>query len=424
MKARHIMNRSSIMLKVVDMIKTSDYMQPLYKRIKTRQNRKKFRLDTIKVFHPEVSEFTGFRFNLVLPTLRKTKVFAGISSALTFFSNLTKENDLCRIIVISDEMYDAKMTYSVPGYIHETKGNKQVVFASDSDIISVGINDFFVFTSWKTAFSFKPILKWQQKQFCIPNRKAVYLIQDYEPGFFPWSSEYALAESTYLDAPDDIIAVFNSKELKNFFSKKEYEFAGSCFFEPILNEELKRKLLKNDWTKPSKREKRILIYGRPNEPRNAFEIVRFALSVWSKEYRLSREWEIISLGESFTDIKLDNNTIVSKGKVSLDEYADYMLSSYAAISLMISPHPSYPPLEMSTFGVRTITNMFREKDLGNFNDNIISLDKCSPQLLVSELTRICEEYDKYESRISCNEEYLSGSGIGGVAKEVRTVIID
>ena len=52
---------------------------------------------------------------------------------------------------------------------------------------------------------------------------------------------------------------------------------------------------------------------------------------------------------------------------------------------MVSPHPSYPPLEMATAGCVTITNAYEGKDLRKRSDNFISLDYLSPQMLADAL---------------------------------------
>ena len=102
----------------------------------------------------------------------------------------------------------------------------------------------------------------------------------------------------------------------------------------------------------------------------------------------------MSAGEAHADIDLGNGCILhSVGKLSLDEYSQILLDSYAGISLMVSPHPSYPPLEMSTFGVNTITNCYGQKDLATFNDNIFSLKSCSPHQLAEALVQICSKYN-------------------------------
>ena len=413
------MSIASLEIKLIDMLKTNRITFPIYKKMKTAQNNKRFKVDSINTFTPHADEDEKVRYNLILPTLRKTRVFAGIASALTFFLKLTEDHSECRIIVIGDEEYNSRTTYHIEEYSHSSKASKQLVFASDSRELNIRKNDIFVMTSWKTAVSFLKVYNWQKEKYRIKDRKFVYLIQDFEPGFFPWSSEFVLAESTYSNYQADTIAVFNSYQLYSFFESKGYKFWDSCYFQPVLNPSLADILLHESSDKYKRRKKRILIYGRPSEARNAFEIIRYSLELWSDKYGDSSNWEIISLGEGFDNIELKNNIIVSYGKVTLDKYADFMLNAYAAISLMVSPHPSYPPLEMSTFGVRTITNKFEGKDLGEFNNNIISIDNCSPDLIFNTLAQICDEYETYQSSFSIRDEYIKGSSLDDTIVSVR-----
>ena len=44
------------------------------------------------------------------------------------------------------------------------------------------------------------------------------------------------------------------------------------------------------------------------------------------------------------------------------------------ISVMCSPHPSYPPLEMAASGMLVVSNRIYNKDLSKINDNFISSD--------------------------------------------------
>jgi hypothetical protein len=65
----------------------------------------------------------------------------------------------------------------------------------------------------------------------------------------------------------------------------------------------------------------------------------------------------VSVGELHRDIRLARGVILqSKGKLSLEEYAACLEDAAIGLSLMVSPHPSYPPLEMAEFSVRVITN--------------------------------------------------------------------
>ena len=57
----------------------------------------------------------------------------------------------------------------------------------------------------------------------------------------------------------------------------------------------------------------------------------------------------------------DGLEMVSAGKLSLQAYGALLNQCAIGISLMLSPHPSYPPLEMAHSGILTITNSFAEK---------------------------------------------------------------
>jgi hypothetical protein len=52
---------------------------------------------------------------------------------------------------------------------------------------------------------------------------------------------------------------------------------------------------------------------------------------------------------------------------------------------MVSPHPSYPPLDMATAGCVTITNNYEAKDMTRRADNIISLCVVTPDRLADAL---------------------------------------
>jgi hypothetical protein len=85
--------------------------------------------------------------------------------------------------------------------------------------------------------------------------------------------------------------------------------------------------------------------------------------------------------------------LVSFGKVSLDEYSDHLLRSSAGLSLMISPHPSYPPLEMAAFGVRVVTNNFANKNLSPRSPFLNCVDEVTPKRIAQALREQCETFD-------------------------------
>lgn len=407
---------------IIDTLKTNKSLQPIYNKLKGISSGSRFSFNSIYQYSLDKDESITTRVNLVLPTLRKTKVFGGISTALQFFTDLSEElGGESRIVVLNDEHNDEKWEYKIDGFSRNSS-KKFIYYLADTKRLSIRKNDIFIFTSWRTQYTLRNVINWHKDIYNDFDYKCVYLIQDFEPGFYPWSTEYVLAESTYKVQNLSTIAVFNSRQLFDYFNNNNYKFSNELYFEPSLNPKLKAILLKNK-DNNKHRKKQIIVYGRPSEGRNAFEILRESLDMWSRKFSNAKEWKIISLGATYKNILLSGGMkIECYGKVSLEEYAQYMFESYAGVSLMISPHPSYPPLEMSTFGVKTITNNFANKSLMGFNENLMCVDNCTPEEISDRLVDICNLYSRSESNISMNEKYLTEDGLINVACQVAGLL--
>jgi hypothetical protein len=247
----------------------------------------------------------------------------------------------------------------------------------------------------------------------------LYFIQDYEPGFYPWSTRYLLADSTY-KSDDPTIAVFNSMLLKEFFDQNGYHFYRSFAFDPVLNDGLRQAL--EQLPDKIQKKKQIIVYGRPGTERNAFNLLVAALRKWVYLQPDIEEWEVFSAGEMHKAVALGNGKeLVSVGKLSIEEYAKLLEESYAGVSLMCSPHPSYPPLEMSVFGVKTITNTYGNKDLSTFNDNMVSLNNTSPQNIANHLLEICKGYTPEAAKITGNESYIRNDHVFDFVEEIKSI---
>lgn len=349
------------------------------------------------------------RINLLVPSIRKSIVFGGISTALRFYYEMIERSGFEGRIITTDDDVDIMNSVQIDGYevfdaSTDSDAPYQILpFGSRFEkTMPVRDNDIFIATAWWTAYNAEAILRWQAETFGKEILPLIYLVQDYEPGFYAWSSRYMLADSTYkMNIP--VFAVFNSSLLKSFFDKNGYNFKKNWVFDPKINTSLKEHLAEVTQSK----KKQILIYGRPNVPRNAFELILMALNEWCDIYEECKDWKILSAGETHKDILLKSGQSLSSiGKLSLEEYAKTMLETYAGISLMVSPHPSYPPLEMATFGIKTITNCYANKDLSDFNENIVSLNSCSATDIAKALKKICEEYSGVGTLVT-NSEYVN-----------------
>ena len=339
------------------------------------------------------------RLNLLIPSVDQQHVFGGIATAISFFQSLQQHSNWPARILVTDTAIVEKSSITLDGYslvdcMEESDEPLQLIGVADryQKSLPVSGNDVFIATGWWTAYVVADVIRWQAETYG-KRHPLVYLIQDYEPGFYPWSSRYLMADSTYrMDIPT--IAVMNSSLLEQFFEKNQYHFEKILCFEPHLNASL-QKFLPAEAASIAKK-KQILVYGRPSVARNAFELIVYALKTWCSQQPDASDWTVLSAGEHHDDVDLGGGIVLhSVGKLSLEEYAKLMLETYAGISLMVSPHPSYPPLEMAAFGIRTITNCYSNKDLASFSENIISLQSCGPLDIANKLCGICLGYTGY-----------------------------
>jgi WsaF, N-terminal domain/WsaF, C-terminal domain len=338
------------------------------------------------------SEHDFIRFNLVVPSLNDAHLFGGIATAVRLFEEVRSQsdNDLRFRIILTDAAPDAGAMqkfsqYELTAADRDADNPNQMVSLADKNRPPLALvrNDCFFATAWWTAYITQDIIRAQSVMFDQPLRKMVYIIQDYEPAFYNWSSHFVLAEATYR-SEIPTLAVFNSSQLNDFFKVGDYDFHGAYEFEPRLNETLKKHLLSHG----QHRKKQIVCYGRPSTDRNCFPLVVGGLRQFIHENESARDWRIISVGEDHPPVDLGNScTMNAMGKLSLEDYAKLMAESAIGLSLMASPHPSYPPLEMAHFGMLTITNSFFNKDLSRFHDNIASIRTVTPDNIAAALTR-------------------------------------
>jgi hypothetical protein len=319
------------------------------------------------------------RFNLLVPTANPSKLYGGIATALKVASDLLAnwnvESDV-RVVLTSDRI-DAESIGEAACRL-----GRSLVLANPEDDpsgstivplaekrfggLALRRNDIFMATAWWTAhLAFR--LREQQLEIFGKGSRVIYLIQDYEPGFYSWSDHYALAESTYRQGRNTV-AVINSEELANYFERRFVFWRSYCL--PFsLNGEIYARL------RPTPKERIVLAYGRPSVARN-----------WRPA--VNCQWRIIFAGEEFDKTilgEIENSAVV--GKLPIAEYAELLNRAAVGLSLMISPHPSYPPLEMASAGCVTITNAFECKNLSLRADNIISLDEVSPVSVADALDR-------------------------------------
>ncbi len=395
-------------------------------------NQKQMTVDDVKI--PEINpykfrhvEIDRKRINLLVPSINPEHVFGGISTAIKFYMQLADALGYDQRMILvdalpSDEGLKQYPDFKLVSANTDSNAKKQIVSYALRDLsgIPVSSTDYFMFTGWWTAHCTQEAYELFEKECGIRANPYIYFIQDYEPGFYAWSTKYMLADATY-KIDNEMIAIFNSLLLKEYFDKNGYCFEHVYAFEPVLNANLKEELLK--LPECINKNKQILIYGRPSTDRNAFSLVIAGLNKWARDYSGSIEWDVYSAGEEHLDVVLENGVVVkSVGKLTIQEYAQTLAESYAGISLMVSPHPSYPPLEMATYGVRVITNAYSNKDLTAFNSNILSLNAVNPSTIAKSLCDICEEYQEVVHLTNRRNSYTDNENVFSFITDIKKVL--
>lgn len=357
---------------------------------------------------------SGRVWHVLVPYIPESGVFGGVATALRVAVELSHQGERVQVLEVtkSDGLAASRLRSSVA----QSLGVPQtwmagITFASAIHrhlALTVGGQDVFVATAWWTALRAAGTLD----SLGMPPRLC-YLVQDYEPGFYPAGDERLLAESSY-KLP--CVPVVNSLPLASFLERHtDLDVSSDLVLAPQI--ELAR-LTELPRRTSSERALRVLLYGRPSIPRNLFGTAVRALATWARARDESRPLEIVSAGEHHAPVQLSRGlTIASLGQLSWDRYEAELTRSDIGLSLMLSPHPSYPPLEMAAAGLVVVTNRFAEKDLSHVAPSIVS---CDPDAdAIADGLAVAERQLGLKSDRTVGLELL-GRSISDVTRSLRT----
>jgi len=299
--------------------------------------------------------------NILLPSVRKCHMSGGPNTALIIAAMLAERGWNIRLIATdAPAKGEENLLYGHIDNLIKRKVKRSSISIIDgfdrSKKIDIDINDFFFATAWWTAVIAQDVMD------KMAYKKFIYLIQDYEPILHNGSSFHALANETY-SFPH--IPIINTKLLFSYLVENKIGlFADQSFqkdavvFEPAIDQKFFFA------EKKSKSKHNLLFYARPNAAsRNLFEIGAAALQLLAKNGLVdSNAWNFWAVGEDIADLDLGNDMVLKTIPwLDFADYAKQVRQSDIFLSLMYSPHPSYPPLEMAASGNFAVTNSFSRK---------------------------------------------------------------
>ncbi len=329
------------------------------------------------------------RVNLVLPSLLMAHMSGGPNTAVNLVARLAAMGVPMRFL--SSEQGVEPNRELLWNHIESLTGIDSRAMdielgdaSNPGDKAEIGENDIFFGTAWWTVQKLAPILPKMRIQ------KFLYLIQDYEPGLSAWSTEHSMALETY---SMDMVPVVNSHVLRDHFIENrvgrfaDRNFAGeSLAFEPAID----RNFFFPE-PKQSRRPNRLLFYARPlSAHRNLFELGVCALHNAALTGLFSDgNWELRYIGDAVSETKIGNDVVIRASPwMAYSSYARLMRNSDVLLSLMLSPHPSYPPLEMAACGGVVVTNNYgckTQQRMSEYGSNIFAPEP-TVKALVQTLT--------------------------------------
>ncbi len=226
--------------------------------------------------------------------------------------------------------------------------------------LAVGADDLWFATHWTTAQALKMVLPRMRRNWFM------YFVQDFEPGFYAWSSNYALALETYgmrfrALVNEHFLATHLVAQAAGRFADPGFLERQCMAFEPAVDRRVFHPPTDGE---TRRRPKRLLFYTRPTNPRNMLGVGIDALRQVVASGAFAGEWEFLSIGArgSMPPLALGaGRMLVPAPWASYAGYADSLREADIMLCPMLSPHTSYPVLEMAACGGLALTNTYGPK---------------------------------------------------------------
>jgi glycosyltransferase involved in cell wall biosynthesis len=175
-------------------------------------------------------------------------------------------------------------------------------------------------------------------------KRKFYLVQDFEPMFYPASTLYALAEETYRLG---LYGLCNTENLRKICVD---EYGGKAMsFEPAVDPTVFH--AKDRPWRDEDAPATVFVYARPGHWRNCWELASLALR--ELKDRLGDRVRIVTAGSWATD-PAAADAIKQLGLLSYRATGELYRRCDVGLALTVSKHPSYLPLELMACGVPVV----------------------------------------------------------------------
>lgn len=308
----------------------------------------------------------GRRVTIVTDSINAGSLFGGVATALILATLMARRLGAKLRLVTRTEPAEVANFATVLAthridygdnieFVHAPPGSMQEIPSSDREIMLT--------TSWWTTRTVRPVMR--------PER-IVYLLQEDERMFYPNGDDRLRCAETLADP--NLHFVINSRMLFEHFVNGPEPLpnirARGVWFEPAFPA----------FDRPAERaprnggKRRFFFYARPTNLRNLYWRGLEAIGACLEEGILDpAEWEFHFAGRDLSDVELPRGVrpLLSQN-LPWPEYVKLVQSVDVGLSLMDTPHPSYPPLDLAASGALVVTNRYGGKtSLTQYSGNII-----------------------------------------------------
>jgi hypothetical protein len=326
---------------------------------------------------PRVFRIPGHRHRVTMVTdsISEGSLFGGVGTAMVLAATIARHTGASLRVVTRTEPPQAANFAAVMA-VHGLTQPADVEFAFNpvggSHELDISGNELFLTTSWWTTSSFRKVVQPGQ---------IVYLLQEDERMFYPSSDERLFCQETLAD--ETIRFVVNSRMLFDHLTEGDDALPNlkihGIWFEPAFPAATDRHIAAG--SRPAKR--RFFFYARPNNLRNLYwHGLQAILESIEEDILDPDEWDFHFAGRDLTALELPRGVRpVLHQNLPWADYVALTRTVDVGLSLMATPHPSYPPLDLALAGAVVVTNRYGHKiSLDRYSDAIICVDPTVPAL--------------------------------------------
>ena len=287
-------------------------------------------------------------------------------------------------------------------------GESEIIVSgqAEEDIRELPYADVSIATLWITAYALSKFGN---------TRRKFYMIQDFEAIFYPAGTLHALSEATYRMG---LYGICNTHTLQRIY---ESDYGGRGFgFDPAVDTALFHPA---EGPRPKRDTMTVFLYGRPGTWRNCWELAMSALR--RLKQRSKKKIRVVTAGSWAPPPDSEGAYLIDNlGLLDYRDTAELYRTVDVGLTLSVSKHPSYLPLELMASGVLVVSNIntagsWLLKDgencllseptaesLAHALETALNDDEMRERLSKNAVDYIRENFADWPSRIDAAYEYL------------------